>query len=41
MIRSLDHAQSIKVLLEHGAEINAKQNNGNTALHIAAEKGIP
>lgn len=34
-----NHPQLIKVLLDHGADINAKTSKGETALHLAAAAG--
>ena len=35
------HTESVKVLLAHGAEVNARGRNGETALMIAASGGSP
>lgn len=35
----LDHDKVLKILLEHGADINFTNENGQTELHMAADRG--
>ncbi|KAF9691976.1 hypothetical protein EKO04_009854 [Ascochyta lentis] len=37
---SQDHAKVVKLLLEHGINVNAQDDIGNTALHLAAINGL-
>ena len=34
-----DHAAAVKILLEHNADMELKDGDGNQPIHVAAEKG--
>lgn len=38
---SMGHTEAVEVLLAQGADPDAQNSTGNTALHIAASKGAP
>lgn len=39
-ISILDHDNIVEYLIDKGAEVNSKNNRGNTALHTAAMEGF-
>lgn len=39
-LASIDKEEMVKILIENGADVNQVAENGLTALHLAARKGI-